>query len=82
MDFVNDVNNACDAIEERIYELNNIVREKTSSDEIILELNNIVSIVKNLKSTVNEENAYNIRNELINIQKEIDALFESAIKVK
>ena len=77
MDFVQSIKDACDSIEERIYELNNILREKTSNDEVILELSEILTIVKNIKNNVNEENAYNVRSELLSIQKDIDELFNS-----
>ena len=77
MDFVQSIKDACDSIEERIYELNNILREKTSNEEVILELSEILTIVKNIKNNVNEENAYNVRSELLSIQKDIDELFNS-----
>jgi len=77
MDFVQSIKDACDSIEERIYELNNILREKTSNEEVILELSEILTIVKNIKNNVNEENAYNVRSELLSIQKDIDELFDS-----
>ncbi len=78
MDFVQSIKDACDSIEERIYELNNILREKASNEEVILELSEILTIVKNIKNNVNEENAYNVRSELFSIQKDIDELFDSA----
>ena len=78
MDFVQSIKDACDSIEERIYELNNILREKASNEEVILELSEILTIVKNIKNNVNEENAYNVRSELLSIQKDIDDLFDSA----
>ena len=82
MDYVNSIKETCDSIEEKIYELNSILREKSSNDEIILKLNSILTLVKDIKNDVNEENAYNVRSELLSIQKDIDSLFDSAKKYK
>ena len=82
MDFVRDIKEACDSIEERIYALNNILREKTSDEKVVLELNNILITLKKIKASVNEENAYNTRGELLSIQKDIDILFENAARQK
>ena len=76
MDNVNDIKQACDSIEERIYAINNILREKGSNEDVILELDSVLSIVKDIKNNVNESNATNTKSELLNIQKEIDALYE------
>ena len=78
--FVEDVKKACDSIEERVYELNNIIREKSNNEEITLELNKILTTVKNIKSSVDESNAYNTRSGIIYIQSYIDKLFEKASK--
>ena len=82
MDYVKDIKESCDSIEEKIYEFNNTLREKGSNEEITLELNAILTIIKNIKSNVNEDNAYNVRSELLSIQKDIDALFNKSINGK
>lgn len=82
MNFVNDIKESCDNIEDRIYELNNILRENSSNEDVILQLNDILNLVKNIKASVNEENAYNVRSELMSIQKDIDLLFDESVSTK
>ena len=82
MDFVRDIKEACDSIEERIYELNNILRNKGSDERVVLELNDIIVTIKKIKEEVTVENAYNVRSELLSIQKDIDLLFDNSIKQK
>ena len=76
MDYILAVKDACDSIEERIYELNGLIRDKDVDGEVVLELDNIIKIVKDIKNNVNEKNCEESRDELLKIQTDLENLFE------
>ena len=82
MDLEDSIKEACDDIEERIYEINGILREKGLNEELTLELNTMINTVKDIKENITTTNQYNARNELLNIQHELDELFENAVMTR